>query len=129
MAKDVVGKTASAPALPPSYEETVKAGAPLTHPAPPPQYSEEGAQHVRVVYLPAPSFGPTPVRTVCPACQASITTATSSKPSMMAWAASAVLCFTMLWPCFCIPFCVDSLKDVKHKCPHCSATLGRYRGV
>ena len=60
--------------------------------------------------------------------QASVTTTTSSRPSMMAWAASCVLCFTMLWPCFCVPFCVDSFKDVKHSCPNCNVTLGRYKG-
>merc|ERR1711953_876700 len=52
---------------------------------------------------------------------------TSSKPSMMAWSLSLILCFTMLWPCFCLPFCVDSLQNVKHKCPSCKVVLGRYR--
>merc|ERR1712062_202660 len=56
-----------------------------------------------------------------------ITTRTSSKPSMMAWSLSLILCFTMLWPCFCLPFCVDSLQNVKHKCPSCKVVLGRYR--
>ena len=60
--------------------------------------------------------------------QATVNTTTSSKPSMMAWAVSCVLCFTMLWPCFCVPFCVDSLKNVKHTCPNCKSTLGRYKG-
>ena len=59
--------------------------------------------------------------------QASVTTTTDSRPGIMAWAISCALCFTMLWPCFCVPFCVDSFKDVKHSCPNCNATLGRYK--
>merc|ERR1712218_421496 len=94
---------------------------------PPPSYTEQ-EQNVRVVYLPAPNFGPKSAKVVCSSCQASVTTTTSSRPSMMAWAASCVLCFTMLWPCFCVPFCVDSFKDVKHSCPNCNVTLGRYKG-
>ena len=75
-----------------------------------------------------PELGPNPARLQCPSCQMEITTSTSSKPSLMAWSLSLVLCFTMLWPCFCVPFCVDSLQKVKHKCPHCKVTLGRYSG-
>merc|ERR1712211_19821 len=94
----------------------------------PPSYSGPEQQQVRVVYLPAPDFGPNSVKIVCSPCQATVNTTTSSKPSMMAWAVSCVLCFTMLWPCFCVPFCVDSLKNVKHTCPNCKSTLGRYKG-
>jgi lipopolysaccharide-induced tumor necrosis factor-alpha factor len=117
-------KDAAALQPPPSYEETVK----TPYSGPPPAYSGAPPPPVRVVYLPAPDFGPGPVVTVCPACQASVTTATRSKASWVAWAVSAVLCCTMLWPCFCVPFCVDSLQDVKHTCPACRVTLGRYRG-
>merc|ERR1712105_218238 len=121
--------------LPPSYDETVQGSrqGPAQVPGawatlPPPQYSEAPQQQVRVVYLPAPDFGPNPVKTICPSCQASITSTTSSRASLMAWGLSAILCFTMLWPCFCLPFCVDSLQDVKHTCPNCKHTIGRYRG-
>ena len=141
---------------PPSYEEIAgsssQPGAAAGKPLPtdfPPSYTEQ-EQNVRVVYLPAPNFGPKSAKVVCSSCQvlllvslwlllawvhlfdiffqASVTTTTSSRPSMMAWAASCVLCFTMLWPCFCVPFCVDSFKDVKHSCPNCNVTLGRYKG-
>ena len=74
-----------------------------------------------------PELGPNPARLMCPSCQKEITTRTSSKPSMMAWSLSLILCFTMLWPCFCLPFCVDSLQNVKHKCPHCKIVLGKYQ--
>merc|ERR1712061_416440 len=115
---------------PPSYEEIAgsssQPGAAAGKPLPtdfPPSYTEQ-EKNVRVVYLPAPNFGPKSAKVVCSSCQASVTTTTSSRQSMMAWAASCVLCFTMLWPCFCVPFCVDSFKDVKHSCPNCNVTLG-----
>jgi len=120
---------------PPSYEEIAGSSSQLraadagkSLPTDfPPTYTEH-EQTIRVVYLPAPNFGPKPAKVVCSSCQASVTTTTNSRPSMMAWAISCALCFTMLWPCFCVPFCVDSFKDVKHICPNCNATLGRYKG-
>ena len=137
---------------PPSYEEIAgssmqfgDAGKSLPTQFPP-AYTEQ-EQNVRVVYLPAPNFGPKSAKVICSSCQvqcffsgkcpiliachflqATVTTSTSSRPSMMAWAVSCALCFTMLWPCFCVPFCIDSFKDVKHSCPNCNATLGRYKG-
>merc|ERR1719244_949677 len=100
--------------LPPSYSETMGVVPPVQ-------------KVVQVVQIPAPDFGSRPVKTVCPSCLASITTSTKSNPSFMAWGFSAFLCFTMLWPCFCLPFCVDSLQNVKHSCPACKVVLGRYK--
>merc|ERR1711953_1614983 len=77
---------------PPSYEEIAgsssQPGAAAGKPLPtdfPPSYTEQ-EQNVRVVYLPAPNFGPKSAKVVCSSCQASVTTTTSSRPSMMAWA-------------------------------------------
>ena len=109
--------------LPPSYEDTLKTGGG--------GFVEPGVPVktiVQVVQVPMPELGPQPARIQCPSCQMDITTATTTKPSAMAWTLSLVICFTMLWPCFCLPFCVDSLQNVKHKCPNCKVTLGRYHG-
>merc|ERR1712018_1042662 len=114
------------PDAPPSYDDTIKTAGgwcpPATstgaYPAPPP------TQVVRVVQVPAIDLGCHPVKMVCSNCQMSVTTQTTSSPSMMAWGLSGILCLTMLWPCFCIPLCVDSLKKVKHKCPNCKIVLG-----
>merc|ERR1712062_295277 len=111
----------SSPDLPPSYEDTIKTGQPGGFVDP------NVKTIVRVVQVQMPELGPQPVRLMCPSCQMEITTRTSSKPSMIAWSHSLILCFTMLWPCFCLPFCVDSLQNVKHKCPSCKVVLGRYR--
>eukprot|EP00090_Calanus_glacialis_P000879 TRINITY_DN10631_c0_g1_i1.p1 TRINITY_DN10631_c0_g1~~TRINITY_DN10631_c0_g1_i1.p1 ORF type:complete len:144 (-),score=40.22 TRINITY_DN10631_c0_g1_i1:62-493(-) len=123
---------------PPSYDETIKNKAggfvypegsyPPPQGANPPGYTPGVKTVVQVVQVPAPDLGCHAVRMVCQNCQMSITTETSSSPSVMAWGLSAILCFTMLWPCFCAPFCVSSLQNVKHKCPSCKTVLGRYKG-
>jgi len=118
------------PDQPPSYEDTMKNGAVggFIHPGAGAGQPVPVKTIVQVVQVPMPELGPRPARLQCPSCQMEITTRTSSKPSMMAWSLSVVLCFTMLWPCFCVPFCLDSLQKVKHKCPHCKVTLGKYNG-
>jgi len=34
--------------------------------------------------------------------------------------------FGCLLPCACVPFCVDTCRDVKHYCPKCANYLGTY---
>merc|ERR1711877_62551 len=117
----------SSPDLPPSYEDTIKNGNAGGFVDPTTAGGIPVKTIVQIVQVPMPELGPNPARLMCPSCQMEITTRTSSKPSMMAWSLSLILCFTMLWPCFCLPFCVDSLQNVKHKCPSCKVVLGRYR--
>eukprot|EP00092_Neocalanus_flemingeri_P021625 GFUD01023455.1.p1 GENE.GFUD01023455.1~~GFUD01023455.1.p1 ORF type:complete len:183 (+),score=58.91 GFUD01023455.1:343-891(+) len=96
---------------------------------PPPQAMQPPVQVVtQVQYVSGPSFGHRPVTMVCPHCQKNITTRTSSEPGALAWIIGGVLCFVGLWPCACIPCCIDSLNQVTHTCPGCSNTLGRYKG-
>lgn len=82
----------------------------------------------QVQYVQGPSFGHRAVTMVCPHCQNNITTRTSSEPSALAWIIGGVLCFVGLWPCACVPCCIDSLNQVTHSCPSCNNTLGRYKG-
>ena len=107
---------------PPSYEETMRTmrGG----------YGLQGNNIPQFEQCPIPreELGYHPVQTVCPACQVSVVTVTSSSPSMMAWGMSTILCFTMLWPCFCLPLVMDSMTNVKHSCPHCKKVLGRFNG-
>jgi len=136
------------PAVPPSYDESMASGGaggfaqpppagqmypPLPSQkvaAPPPQM--QGGQPVQVVtqvqYVQAPSFGFRPVTMTCPHCQASVTTHTVSEPSALAWIVGGVLCLVGLWPCSCIPCCIDSMQQVTHSCPSCKNFLGRYKG-
>ena len=105
--------------LPPSYEDTMASkGGPLF---------PDTRTVVRVVRVTVPELGPKPANIQCPGCQASITTRTASKPGLLAVSLSAVLCITGLWPCFCLPFFVDSLQTVKHFCPRCNIVVGKYK--
>jgi len=134
------------PAAPPSYNESVAAGpgpaggfaapppgAPMYPPLQPQQKGVPPAQPpvqvvTQVQYVQAPSFGFRPVNMQCPHCQAQITTHTVSEPSALAWIVGGVLCLVGLWPCACVPCCVDSMQQVTHSCPSCKNFLGRYKG-
>ena len=107
--------------LPPSYEDTVasKVGA----------FPPDSHTVVRGIKVAVPELGPKPANILCPGCQASITTRTASKPGLLAVSLSAILCITGLWPCFCLPFLVDSLQTVKHYCPLCNIVVGKYKQV
>merc|ERR1712106_634143 len=108
-----------------SYEETMRTTRGECHlpePLPTIHRGEAGP-------IPTPDLGCHPVQMLCPRCQASVTTVTSSSPSMMAWGMSTILCFTMLWPCFCLPLVMDSMLNVKHSCPHCKLFLAGLEDV
>merc|ERR1711937_688443 len=109
---------------PPSYTEAVSG-------IPPHAQHVQAVQTVqgvtRVVQVHSPSFGPHPQVTVCPSCGSQVTTKTSEKSSPLAWLLCCALCFTALWPCACLPFCVSALNTVKHSCPLCKITLGKYK--
>jgi len=131
------------PAAPPSYEQSQSGGG-FVHPPPNQMYPNLAPENkgqgqaappqpppvviTQVHYVQAPSFGFRPVIMTCPNCQQNITTTTDSEPSALAWVVGAVLCLVGLWPCACIPCCVDSMQQVSHKCPNCKHFLGRYRG-
>merc|ERR1711971_862271 len=77
-------------------------------------------------------FGPDSVTTVCPNCQANITTDTKSEVGVFAAVAAGSLCAMgfcgiLCWLCAPIPLCMGSLKDVTHSCPNCHALVGKYR--
>jgi len=140
------------PAAPPSYDASMAAsgggaggfqapqqpmypGLPGKEGVPPPPTSYQAPQPqvpvqvvTQVQYVAAPSFGYRPVTMNCPHCQAHVTTKTQSEPSAVAWIVGGLLCFIGLWPCACIPCCVDSMQQVTHSCPSCNNFLGRYKG-
>lgn len=75
---------------------------------------------------PQPELSETPVRMTCPNCGRKIKTRVTYETSQtqhLAFLALMVFCF----PCSCVPYCMDSLADVKHTCPKCRAHLGTYK--
>lgn len=73
----------------------------------------------------SPMFGRLPATCVCPNCRAQVTTNVETSPGVMAWLLCAGLLFVGCWPCACLPFCMDSMQDVTHRCPACGAAIAR----
>uniref|UniRef100_A0A914CIH3 LITAF domain-containing protein n=1 Tax=Acrobeloides nanus TaxID=290746 RepID=A0A914CIH3_9BILA len=81
-----------------------------------------------------PSFGPYPVQLNCPYCHNNVTTETAHSAGAMPWIVFSVCLisgFLLLIPWFfCwVPFCIDSLMDVKHTCPSCKRDVGRFSRI
>eukprot|EP00727_Mastigamoeba_balamuthi_P001248 m51a1_g1112 putative lipopolysaccharide-induced tumor necrosis factor-alpha factor homolog (481) ;mRNA; r:146997-149170 len=53
-------------------------------------------------------------RITCQFCGQVVTTETRFENGSFMWVAAGGLFFVGLWPCCLIPFCVDSVKDVRH---------------
>lgn len=97
--------------------------------APPgPAFPQQQQPQRVVVVVNAPNFGPNSIEMMCPHCQSQVRTSTDSEPGALAWILAGILCVVGLWPCACVPCCIDSLNSVTHKCPNCRQFLGRYRG-
>ncbi|XP_064634077.1 lipopolysaccharide-induced tumor necrosis factor-alpha factor homolog isoform X2 [Lineus longissimus] len=73
------------------------------------------------------SFGPQPMTTTCPMCNAFVTTTVEYNAGALPWIIAGLLCLFGCWlGCCLIPFCVTDLHDCTHTCPNCNRVLGRY---
>nr|XP_055046093.1 lipopolysaccharide-induced tumor necrosis factor-alpha factor homolog isoform X2 [Misgurnus anguillicaudatus]XP_055046102.1 lipopolysaccharide-induced tumor necrosis factor-alpha factor homolog isoform X2 [Misgurnus anguillicaudatus]XP_055046110.1 lipopolysaccharide-induced tumor necrosis factor-alpha factor homolog isoform X2 [Misgurnus anguillicaudatus]XP_055046119.1 lipopolysaccharide-induced tumor necrosis factor-alpha factor homolog isoform X2 [Misgurnus anguillicaudatus]XP_055046128.1 len=141
--------------LPPSYKETIGTnpqyppGGPMPYPTtdsnqpqypaqghgpmypPPPQPQPVNAPVVQTVYVqPGAVFREAPAQVLCPVCSQTVITQLEYTSGALAWLSCVGLaCFGCISGCCLIPFCVDSLKDVTHRCPNCKRTLGVYKRI
>ena len=72
-------------------------------------------------------YGIDPMNITCPHCRNTVRTAIKSEPRSNSWIIGGVLCLLALWPCACIPCCIDNLRNVEHTCPNCNQFLGAYK--
>ncbi|XP_055963414.1 lITAF domain-containing protein [Sorex fumeus] len=69
-----------------------------------------------------------PFNTTCPYCGNFVLTTTSATPGLLNW----LLCTTLfllgcVLGCCLLPFCIEELMDVRHRCPVCRKQIYRYR--
>jgi len=79
-----------------------------------------------VTVAPMINFGDTPVQITCGNCSQTIVTQTIAQNGAAAYIA-AIIILILFFPFFWVPLCMDSCKDVYHKCPSCGAQLGVFK--
>nr|XP_020747919.1 lipopolysaccharide-induced tumor necrosis factor-alpha factor homolog isoform X2 [Odocoileus virginianus texanus] len=73
-------------------------------------------------------LSPDPVQFTCPYCMNQIVTVTTPVPGVLTWLmCTGIFVAGCFLGCCLIPFCVDSLMDVRHTCPVCLQELFLYK--
>ncbi|XP_015791626.1 lipopolysaccharide-induced tumor necrosis factor-alpha factor homolog [Tetranychus urticae] len=73
-------------------------------------------------------FGPYSQHAICPKCHQYIVTKTKSVAGCLTWLSCLGLFMIGCDLCCCfIPCCVDSCRDVIHRCPNCGRKVGRFK--
>ena len=70
------------------------------------------AQVIQVQYQVEPSFGYRPQQMMCPYCQVSVMTETTSEPGTVSWLSCLICAALGFWCCCCIPFCIEQFQEV-----------------
>ncbi|XP_028311465.1 lipopolysaccharide-induced tumor necrosis factor-alpha factor homolog isoform X2 [Gouania willdenowi] len=130
---------------PPGYQEVPPPGM-YPHPGftagPPPHAGYQGVPQPGMYPQPGYSPGPPPPagyqgvacilrdlpgNMVCPYCQQTVLTNTTTTPGILTWFACLALAIVGCFFCCWIPFLIDSCLDVEHRCPTCQRVIHIYR--
>ncbi|XP_015446423.1 lipopolysaccharide-induced tumor necrosis factor-alpha factor homolog [Pteropus alecto] len=97
--------------------------------SPPPAYFPGPQLVQKAVFTGMPTIvSAIPVQLPCPYCGNYIITVTTPSPGILTWLlCTGLFMFGCALGCCLVPFCVDSLMDVKHSCPVCRSELFRYK--
>jgi len=94
----------------------------------PGQYPGYTPQGQPTIIINKAKFGPFPVRTECQICKAEVVTLTQSSAGLLAYLlGGACLLFGCWFGCCLIPCCVDSCRDVVHRCPNCQSEIALFK--
>lgn len=121
---------------PPPYPGTDEKGSspqypPQSNPANQGQYQSYQQQGQTNVVLTQPitviqTYRECPLRVICPFCHAEVVTSTYYENGTLTWLACFFIFLFFPLGCCLIPFCMDGLKDVVHRCPNCHVEVGRF---
>jgi len=76
------------------------------------------------VIIQQPRFGTQPVLVQCPYCHQQAMTKVEHESGLGTWLICGGMClFGLSLGCCLIPFCINDLKDARHKCPNCKRTI------
>ncbi|KAL4235280.1 hypothetical protein ACF0H5_006918 [Mactra antiquata] len=101
---------------------------PSQNAAPYPSYQQQGqqtimvTQPVTIVHM----FRESPLRVKCQFCNADVVTSIYYENGTLVWLACFFIFLFFPLGCCLIPFCMDNMKDVVHRCPSCHQQVGRY---
>ncbi|KAK9729838.1 LITAF-like zinc ribbon domain [Popillia japonica] len=91
-------------------------------------YIPPHAQTVTQVVIQAPvNFGHKSQPVMCSVCKHEVLTRIDVEPSTQTHLCALLMCAFGIWPCCCIPYCVDSCQKINHYCPNCGVYLGSYQ--
>lgn len=129
-----------APNPPPGYQQAPPPGPTGAYPVgqnmpPPPSYPYQGPPSGYAPVPPQPvvgttvvvqhQFGMIPASCTCPNCHQNVVTRTEYETGLFTWLLVGIIFLCGGWIfCLCLlPFCIDSLKDVRHICPNCNHAI------
>ncbi|XP_033610620.1 lipopolysaccharide-induced tumor necrosis factor-alpha factor homolog isoform X2 [Cryptotermes secundus] len=131
MGQGVLVPPPSQPAVAPYPQQNLNMGAGMVcppvqqqHMLPPPHPAPVIIQATTPGIMPV---GPKPSNMRCPACHSNIRTTTESQSQSCAHIACIIMFLLGCCLCSCIPYCMDSCKNVRHTCPNCKTFLGMYK--